>query len=135
MIRETKFTYTGKEIKEFAKSLDDNDTYFVMKCPLKWKSRSIAQNATFYLIVERLSKFLTISKENTKECILKAIFWVDKIQFFDKTYEVARIRETSKLDMWEFTFLIEASLEFCKSLGLKIEIISREFKNLFDNMK
>jgi hypothetical protein len=37
--------------------------------------------------------------------------------------------------MWEFTFLIESSLEFCKSLGFKIEIISREFKNLFDNMK
>jgi hypothetical protein len=135
MLQETKFTYTWKEIKEFAQSLDDNSTYLFMKCPLKWKSRSIAQNATFYLIVERLRKFLWYTKENTKECILKAIFGVDKIKFFDKTYEVARVRETSKLEMWEFTFLIKASLQFCKSLGFKIEIISREFRNLFDNMK
>ena len=135
MYTETKFTYKWKEIKEFSQSLDDNDTYFVMKCPLKWKSRSIAQNDTFYLIVERLWNFLTITKENTKECLMKAVFGVDKIKFFDKTYEVARVRETSKLEMWEFTFLIDASLEFCKSLGFKIEIISREFKNLFDNMK
>ena len=133
--QETKFTYKWSEIKEFAQSLSDNETYFLTNCPLKWKSRSIAQNATFYLIVERLSKFLTISKENTKECILKAIFWVDKVEFLWKTYEVARIRETSKLDMWEFTHLIEASLEFCKSLGFEIVIISREFKNLIDNMK
>lgn len=135
MYQETKFTYKWSEIKEFSQSLNDDDVYFVMKCPLKWKTRSIAQNATFYLIVERLRKFLWYTKENTKECMLKAIFGVDKIKFFDKTYEVARIRETSKLDMWEFTFLIESSLEFCKSLGFKIEIISREFKNLFDNMK
>lgn len=66
MYKETKFTYKWSEIKEFAQSLDDNDTYFVMKCPLKWKTRSIAQNATFYLIVERLSKFLTIIKKIRK---------------------------------------------------------------------
>jgi hypothetical protein len=135
MYEETKFTYKWSEIKEFSPNLNDNDKYFLMKCPLKWKSRSIAQNATFYLIVERLWKFLAITKENTKECILKAIFGVDKIEFLWNMYEVARIRETSKLDMWEFTHLIEASLEFCKSLGFKIEIISREFRNLFDNMK
>lgn len=133
--QETKFTYTGKQIKEFAQSLDDNETYFVMKCPLKWKSRSKAQNATFYWLRDELSNFIWYDKEKTKDCLLKWTFWVEKTEFCWVIYETALVNETSKLDISRFRYLIEMSLEFCKKLWFEIVIISREFRNLFDNMK
>lgn len=132
-MKQNKQIYTWKEIKTL--SLEENSQYYLFKLPLTEKQRTKAQNNTFWLITEAISDFTWYTKERVKLFILEAIYGVDKITILWITKDVPKIVSTSNLKVWEFTFLLEASLEFVKKLWIDCEIISREMRSLFDNEK
>jgi len=127
--------WTKKDIENALVFADDKTEFILIELPMKAPERTLAQNATFYVAFDKISKHMWTKVDILKQNCMKALFWITKSKFWWVWYENANISKTSKLNIEQWTLLIETLIEFWKKLWMWIIITSREVQTLFNNNK
>jgi len=112
----------------------ETDLFYIFDLPLTAEQRSKSQNRTFHRLFSEIGSKLWHTTEETKQAMMKGIFWTKTIKICWMWFEISNISSTKKLTKEQAILLINRMIEFWKKLGLWEIIQSAEVRDLFYNI-
>ncbi len=126
---------TKQDVIKMLTFREDSDVFIIFELPLTKEQRTIVQNNAFYRLFSEIGKKLGYTTEETKQALLKWVFWTKEIRMWWMQFEIAKQWSTKDLNKEQATLLIERWVEFWKKLWLWEIITPREVMSLFNNEK
>jgi len=114
---------------------EDSDVFIIFELPLTSNQRTLSQNNAFYRLFSEIGKKLGYTTEETKQALLKWVFWTKELKMWWMQYEIAIQWSTKDLNKEQATLLIERGVAFGKKLWCGEIITPRELQTLFDYEK
>ena len=114
---------------------EDTDVFIIFELPLTKEQRTTSQNNAFYRIFTEISKKLGYTTEETKQALMRWVFWTKEIKMWWMQFEVSIEWSTKDLTKEQSQLLISRWNEFWKKLWCGEIITSKEIQTLFDNEK
>lgn len=124
---------TKGEVQNVLSFKKDTDEFCLYELPLGKTDRTRCQERTYYRCFNEISKKMWYTLEETKQAVMKWIFWIKHIKMSWIEFEIAVINSTTQLNREQATLLIQSLIEFAKKLWCGEIITPRELRDLFYN--